>query len=185
MTREERTVFLALLTLLVYTGILYMEHGVVLFPFPLNEFIFLFVALPFSIWNWKKYPFQIALILIAGILNVLSTQFFWTFFLDTVQMEKMLEGISQDLFKISYTLSLTLFACVYFLRSGFKQKYFCFLLALIGFPLSIILNSSILELFLLILFASIGTAKKINSPLHLLWILLASLQLMKILTLSL
>lgn len=185
MTREERTVFLAILTLFAYAGVLYLEHGVVLFPFPLNEFIFLFVVIPFSIWNRKKYPFQIILILIAAFLNLLSTQFFWSFLLNSVEMEKITEGLSLDLLKITYTIVLTAFACIYFLRSEIKLKFLFFFLVLIGFPLSIILTSSILELSVLFLIAVVGTMKKINSPLHLLWILLTSLQLMKILTLNL
>lgn len=185
MTREERTVFLAILTLFVYAGVLFLEHGVVLFPFPLNEFIFLFVAIPFSFWYVKKYPVQIGLVLLSGILNLLSTQFFWSFFLNSFEMEKLVNGISMDLLKIAYTLSLTFFAGVYFIGSNYKWKYLYFFFSVIGFFTSIIFFSSMLQLSVLTIIALIGTLKRINSPLHLLWILLASLELMKILTLYL
>lgn len=185
MTREERTVFLAILTLFVYAGVLYIEHGVVLFPFPLNEFIFLFVAIPFSFWNGKKYPVQIGLFLLSGFLNLLSTQFFWSFFLNSFEMEKMVNGISPDLLKIAYTLSITFLAAVYLLRSTYKWRLLFLIFSIIGFFISIMFFSNLLQFIVLAGIAIIGSLKQINSPLHLLWILLASLELMKILTLYL
>jgi hypothetical protein len=182
MIREERSVFLVVLTLFVYAGIQFIEKGAILFPFPLNEVIFLFVASQFIVWNWKNYKFQLLFVLFASIFQLISTQFFWSLFLETPYMEKLVNGLTLDLFKLIYYLLILIWLYFYFMASQIKYTLIListFTLLIIS---SLFLHSSILEMVSFVLIAVVATFYKVNPPIHLLWILLAALQVMKIST---
>ena len=182
MIREERSVFLVVLTLFVYAGIQFIEKGAILFPFPLNEVLFLFVASQFIVWNWKNHRFQLILVLFAGIFQLISTQFFWSLFLETPSMEKLVNGLNLDLFKVIYYLLILIWLYLYFITSKIKHTFiliFTFTLLIIS---SLFFQNSILEMATFVLIAVVGTFYKVNPPIHLLWILLATLQVMKIST---
>jgi DNA replication and repair protein RecF len=53
MSREKRTVFIVILTLLVYALTQFLESGVFLFPFPLFDAILLLISFQFIYWNRK------------------------------------------------------------------------------------------------------------------------------------
>jgi len=53
MTSEVRTLFLGILTLVVYAASIFITQGSLIFPFPLNEFIFLAISTQFFFVNWK------------------------------------------------------------------------------------------------------------------------------------
>ena len=182
MIREERSVFLVVLTLFVYAGIQFMEKGAILFPFPLNEVIFLFVASQFLVWNWKNSKFQLLFVLFASIFQLISTQFFWSLFLETPSMEKLVNGLTLDLFKLIYYLLILIWLYFYFVASQIKYTLVListFTLLIIS---SLFLHNSILEMVSFVLIAAVATFYKVNPPIHLLWILLAALQVMKIST---
>lgn len=182
MSREERSVFLVVLTLFVYTGIQFIEKGAILFPFPLNEVIFLFVASQFIFWNWKNQKFQLLIVLIAGIFQLISTQFFWSFFLETPSMEKLVYGLTLDLLKVIYYLLILIWLYLYFKSSQIKYKLFLFFTFTLLIISSLLLQNGILEMASFVLIAAAGTFLRVNPPIHLLWILLAALQIMKIST---
>lgn len=182
MIREERSVFLVILTLFVYAGIQFIEKGAILFPFPLNEVIFLFVASQFTFWNWKNYKFQLLFILFAGVFQLISTQFFWSLFLGIPSMEKLVNGLTLDLFKLIYYLLILIWLYFYFKAS--KIKYTLILISTFTLLIisSLFLHNSILEMVSFVLIATVATFYKVTPPIHLLWILLAALQIMKIST---
>lgn len=183
MTREERSVILAILTLIVYAGFLFYDTGAILFPFPLNELIFLIVTIQFSIWNWNNNRTLLVLLLAASILNFISTQFFWTFFLKNDQMEQLVSGISLDLLKISYYLFLIIGVSYYFLTTKITAKYLFLVISIPPIIFTMFTSISIPETVSFIFIAFFGFKNKMNHPFPLLWLLLAMLQLMKICTL--
>ncbi|MEY3236697.1 MAG: hypothetical protein RI883_798 [Bacteroidota bacterium] len=183
MNREERSVTLAILTLVVYAGFLFYDTGAILFPFPLNELIFLLVTLQFSFWNWKTNRTLLLILLIAGVLNFISTQFFWTFLLRNEQMELLVSGITLDLLKISYYLFLLIGLSYYFLTSEEKSRYIYLSITLAPILITIATSNILFETISFLSIAFIGYKKRINSPIHLLWLLIGILQIMKIGTL--
>ena len=70
MTREARTLFVGTLTLLVYSISIYVSQGSFIFPFPLNEFIFLAIAVQFFLWNRNGNKLAGILVTLAGVCAV-------------------------------------------------------------------------------------------------------------------
>ena len=184
MNREERAVALAILTLIVYAGFLFYDTGAILFPFPLNELIVLIVSIQFLIWNWKSKRTLLILLTIASIFNFISTQFFWSFFLRPEQMELLVSGIKLDMLKICYYIFISLGLGFYFLTSSSKNKLLFFGITLLPILLSMFMSISIFETISFFSISLIGFKYKINSPIHLLWLLIGTLQLMKFFTLN-
>ena len=183
MNREKRSVTLAILTLIVYASFLFYETGAILFPFPLNELIVLIVSIQFLIWNWNTKRLLLVFLATAGVLNLIATQFFWSFFITSEQMEVFVSGISLDLLKIAYYLFLFIGLGFYFLTSTSKLKYLFFGITLFPILLTMSTSIGIFETVSFILIALLGYIYKINYPIHLLWFLIGTLQLMKFCTL--
>jgi hypothetical protein len=76
MTRESRLLFLTGLTLFLFALIGYFTNGSLIFPFPLNPFIFFIVVFQFTWWHYKR-GFPIFLFLFTALTGVLSQPFFW------------------------------------------------------------------------------------------------------------
>jgi hypothetical protein len=185
MKREERVVFLALLTLISYATIMYIEKGAFIFPFPLNEVIFLIIALQFSVWQWKNHRLQLIIILISAIFGLISTQFFWSLLLDAKSMEGLVNSVTLDILRISYYFFIGLWAFYFIVGSSIKSRYYV-AFGFIAAECFIIASPSLLfETLLFTTLATFGAIYKINNPIHLLWVLLASLQVLKFITISL
>lgn len=106
MTREIRTLFLAGLTLVIYAVSIFLDKGAFLFPFPLNEVLFLAISIQFFYWNRRPIAPGIISIL-AGLLWVLSNQFFWEIILPHEQTASFLAGSTTDwLLTAFYTILL-------------------------------------------------------------------------------
>ncbi len=183
MTREERSVTLAILTLIVYAGFLFYDTGSILFPFPLNELIVLIVSFQFLIWNWKSNRTIVSIITIASFFNFISTQFFWSFFMTNDQMEHLVAGVSLDFIKIAYYIFVCIGLGFYFLKSSSKNKLLYFGITLFPILFTLFTSIGVFEAISFILVALLGYKYNINLPIHLLWLLIGTLQLMKIYTL--
>ncbi len=183
MNREKRSVTLAILTLVVYASFLFYDTGAILFPFPLNELIVLIVSIQFLIWNWHAKKSLLVILTAANIFNLISTQFFWSFFMTNEQMEVFVSGISLDLLKIAYYLFLLIGLGIYFLTSTSRLKYLFFGITLLPILFTMFTSIGIFETISFILIALLGYKYKINYPIHLLWFLIGILQLMKVSTL--
>lgn len=179
MTREERSVSLVVLTLIVYSIFMYLDKGALLFPYPLNEAIFLIICLQF-VW-WKKDNLTPLTLLPAAsaLFNLLSTQFFWSFWLNNVQMEQLTSSALLDILKLVYFLILGIWAFLTVRKvNGTTQAHG--LITVILFMIPAVFPFSIVEMIPLIIMAIFATRYKIQNTNHLLWILLATLQMMKV-----
>ena len=185
MNREERSVALAILTLVVYASFLFYDTGAILFPFPLNELIVLIISIQFLIWNWHAKKSLLAILVTASIFNLISTQFFWSFFMTNEQMEVFVSGITLDILKIFFYIFISIGLGFYFLTSSSKYKLPFFGFTLSPILLTMLTSFSIFETISYILIALLGYKHKINYPIHLLWFLIGTLQLMKFCTLYL
>ncbi|MFK7784978.1 MAG: hypothetical protein AB8B56_07675, partial [Crocinitomicaceae bacterium] len=96
MTSEARTLFLGVLTLVIYAASIFISEGALIFPFPLNEFIFLAIAAQFFYLNRTGNKWAGLLSVFIGIFGVLSTQFFWTFFFSQKEMIAFMDGLTTD-----------------------------------------------------------------------------------------
>lgn len=179
MTREERSVSLAILTLIVYSVFMYLEKGALLFPYPLNEAIFLIISFQFFWWNRQKPGYLYLLPFAGAIINMLSTQFFWSLWFDSVQMEKLTQGPVLDMLKLIYFLVLGSWALVS-VRSINGTTILHGILTGVLFLLPVVFPNPLTELIPLIIMAFYATRHKNQNTNHLLWILLCALQTMKV-----
>lgn len=177
MTREARAIFLATLTLIVYTVSIFITDGSFIFPFPLNEFIFLAVSAQFFWWNRKGNKWAGILAISAGISAVLSTQFFWTFVYNTERMGTFMEGLTTDYFLIGFYVLVLLGGIATMIRQkkGIAPLFSAFFV--LAFVSGVFLNNALL-LLLAYGFMVVSTQLlKAFSPYHLLWGLLFILKL--------
>ena len=84
MRTEERTIFLSVLIPFVYGSIFWLETGTFIFPFPLNEFIFAAITAFFAVKHYSRYPLNSIFSAAFAFMNLLSSEFFWSFFVDQV-----------------------------------------------------------------------------------------------------
>jgi hypothetical protein len=155
MIREERTSFLAGLTLFMYALIQWFENGIFLFPFPLNELVISIVYCYFLFLNkWKITRFSLFLGL-AILFKLLSQQLFWSFFLSNQSLEILYDGIWTDVSYMLYAFSWFGFS-IFYLRSGERtNSYLSILSTLLPFLVGVLMNQPFLEcISFLIIFGS-------------------------------
>ena len=183
MTREVRSVFLAILTLLVYTGMLLIDYEVILFPFPLNETVFLIVATQFAFWNFKSNKLQYSLILATSLLGFISAPFVWSFISDLAILQLVSDSALLDVLKLANLIVFITWLSVFIIKSKVKYKFYYYF-TILGFLLiSVYAANGVLETIAFSVIAFYATYYKPHPPIYLLWILYAFLQLMKTVTL--
>jgi hypothetical protein len=156
MIREERTSFLAGLTLVIYAIIQWIEKGSFLFPFPLNELVVFFVFTYFLFLNkWKVFRVNFFLGS-AVVFKMLSQQLFWSFFLSNEFLEVLYAGILTDVFYLMYAISWILFTIFYLRNHVTKIPNSSLFFLLIPFVFGVILNNPIFEIlsFLILYYLS-------------------------------
>lgn len=183
MTREARTVFLVVLTLLFYTFYYLFFYQAFIFPFPLNESIVLGVSIQFALWNWKTNRLLVSSSVVYALLSLASTQFFWSFFLKdttllTLTESNFLVGINLIAFVplvvwiYSYCAEVT--PTTKFLHSGIAAfSLFC----------ASLFNLPILQIIVFGSLYYLGFRSKDKSTNHYLWLLMAVLGGLKMITL--
>ena len=179
MIKEQRAVFLCILTLIVYVGTIFFEKGFFAFPFPLNE-VFLFV-LSATFFNWnsgesKRLIFSFG---IAILFRLLSQVFIWSFLLSEENFD-----FFESIFVLDFFYGLYLISLIYFSVSLFKEKNKINLLLrglLIGFLLISFIIPEV-EFFAIILMTIMAFFLKRNEAVYFLIILFFILELFKLIT---
>ena len=191
MTQEGKTVTLASTTVFMYGLVSYLQFNQVIFPFPLNEIIFLIASVLFARIHFKNSPKTISLIIALGLLNVLSYEFYWNIFLSNDNMLSFSKSSATDIFKLFYYIGLIAWIIGTFneIEINFR-KYFSLL------PITLLLTGSIFSeeltpfysqiiILLSISFVFIFVFSKLKQfPIHYLWILLFILELTKVWSLA-
>lgn len=184
MTKEIRVLFLTALTLIFYAASIYLSQGAFIFPFPLNELIFLVVCVQFSIWHYKK---RIPTFYILGIsiFAFLGNEVYWSFILDDQNMYSFSSLPITDIFKLLSAMCIIGFGVYYFLsqkKIAAKISTLLFIALYIG---SITYTPSY-PMFYGLIFMVLGILfEPTYKPFHLIWILLLLLESSKYLTLVL
>jgi hypothetical protein len=191
MTQEGKTVTLASTTVFMYGLVSYLQFNQVIFPFPLNEIIFLIASVLFARIHFKNSPKTISLIIGLGLLNVLSYEFYWNIFLSNDNMLSFSKSSATDIFKLFYYIGLIAWIIGTFneIEINFR-KYFSLL------PITLLLSGSIFSeeltpfysqiiILLSISFVFIFVFSKLKQfPIHYLWMLLFILELTKVWSLA-
>ena len=162
MIREERTSFLAGLTLLIYGLIQWFEKGTFLFPFPLNELVTFLVFFYYLFLNkWKVT--RVDLILGAAIVfKMLSQQLFWSYFLTNESLEVLYKGIWTDVFYLLYAISWISFTIFYLRNYERTIPFSSIFLLLVPFVIGVLLNQPIFEILSFLILIGISWYNKIE-----------------------
>jgi hypothetical protein len=186
MTQEGKTVTLASTTVFMYGLVSYLQFDQIIFPFPLNEIIFLIASIIFARIHFKNSPKTIFLIIGLGLLNVLSYEFYWNIFLSNETMVSFSKSSATDIFKLFYYIGLIAWIISTFneIEINFR-KYFALLpitLLLIGSIFSEELTPFYSQVIILLSFSFVFIfvfSKLKQFPMQYLWILLFILELTK------
>lgn len=181
MSKEQRAVFIGILITLVYAFTMWMEKGVFLYPFPLNEFIFFIVSAQIIRLNYLKHRTIGAISGLAALFYLFSSPFFWSFFFDEINVNIFLEGGIYDLFKFLHFVAV--FFWMIFTLKDIKgnKRYFFYATTSTLFVSSLFVFHQELELIGILCVAIISLVYDLKKPFDLLWILFTYLSLMKFL----
>lgn len=182
MSREKRTVFIVILTLLVYALTQFLESGVFLFPFPLFDAILLLISFQFIYWNRKiifeKKNLYFLFYLLALIFKVISSQFFLALIYKDQDLEQLNSGIFLDVILIFSTFFLALFFILWKFKQD-KTVSWVFTLLFIALSFSVFFEStSLLSFFTMPVFACYLFFKKVQTEFTYLFFLHAFLSIM-------
>jgi len=182
MSREKRTVFIVILTLLVYGLTQFLESGVFLFPFPLFDAILLLISFQFIYWNRKiifeKKNLYFLFYLLALIFKVISSQFFLALIYKDQDLEQFNSGIFLDVILIFSTFFLALFFILLKLKH-YKTLSWALILLFIALSFSVFSEStSLLSFFTMPVFACYLFFKKVQTDFTYLLFLHAFLSIM-------
>lgn len=162
MIREERTVFLTVLTFVVYASLQWLEKGSFLFPFPLNEIVIFGIFCYFLIINKSsrtKLSFFLGLVLFF---KMVSQQFFWTLFLTNDSLEILYSSLWTDGFYLCYGLSFILFSYYFLSKKEGGNFWLVFTFCILVFLVGIVINQPMLELISFIFLIILGYRFNIN-----------------------
>jgi len=179
MIREVRVVTLAILVLIAYSAFIFVDQGTFIFPFPLNEIIFAIVSFQFFLWNRKISPVLSWLFLSVSLIGLLTSQVFWTFFLEVHGLEHFYEGIYPDVIILAYYILLGITAFYFFNSSQEKYSTLYGIVCLAPLLACLVTGNRFYELLFSVIVAIISAVLKLNHPFNYLWILLATLNAMK------
>ncbi len=181
MIREERAVLLGILTLIGFAFLVFLEFGSFIYPFPLNEVVFLIVSIQFFIWNQKQFRLITSLFLCSALSALLASEFFWSLFVNQEAWEFLYHGIWLDIFKL-INLAITLILIFFSLKTVISNIYSRSWTLII--PLTLFIASApydpILETIAYIGMGIVAIIWKPFAPTHQLWVLLAGLYAMKL-----
>ena len=180
MTKEGKAIAQAVLTVSIFALSSFFSLGQSIFPFPLNQLIFLIVVVYFATFHFKNNPYTIGLILITSILSVLSSEFYWEIALNSEHMMYISEKEIPLQFSVAYQVFLTIWMFLTFFQNESKTIKVLgslpIILQLIAFYFDLPLYS-IIALLVLFIYSVIYVKQ---NPLLYLWILLFILECTKL-----
>lgn len=180
MTKEVKAIVQAVLTVFIYGLTSFLTLGQSIFPFPLNQIIFLIVVIYFAVLHFQKSPYTISIILISSVFSLLSSEFYWEIALNSEQMTFISENEIPPKFGLVYNIFLTIWMILTFIPNKSKKikllGVIAVLLQIIGvcfdLPLYCMLSLTLLFIY------SLSYVKQ--NPLLYLWILLFILECTKL-----
>jgi hypothetical protein len=183
MTREARTVFLIVLTLLFYAFYYLFFYQTFIFPFPLNESIVFGVSLQFAVWNYRANRLLVVSSILYTFLSLVATQFFWSFFLKDTALLELSE--SNFLLIINLIAFIPLLGWLYFYCKEVSNSMKFLLSGIAAFGLFCVnlFNLPILQILVFGSLFYLGIRATHKGTNHYLWLLMAILGTLKLITL--
>jgi hypothetical protein len=185
MTRDERTVVLAILVTVFYAVLAFIQTGMMIFPFPLNETIFLTVAIIFATRHYKTNFFTVLFSSAYATMALLTSEFFWSIFMNEQQFQEFYSGSSPDVIALTSSVLMIIWAGVQIVRPENKIRSLWFLLFFILLSLSLLWSEPLILLPTLLVPFVLRFKYSDIAPFHLLWLLLALLLTSKLIMLRL
>ncbi|GEM_PF-2028561 len=180
MTKEGKTVTIASLTVVFFAVYQFLLSGTLVFPFPLNEFIFLIVVLSFVPLHFKTHPSTVILTVIVGVLNMLHAQFFHEMILGWKDMQTLSESVVTDFLKVAYYIGLIAWM-IFTTQENKSLKIKIGVVLPIFILLFGVINDSLIIEFSSLTFLFIYSLTQVkHSKIHFLWILLFILEFTKV-----
>jgi hypothetical protein len=106
MSREGKIISIAILTVFLYALGIFFQKGAFIFPFPLNEIIFLFATFSIGYTNFKTEKVLFSVFLCLGICHLFSNEFYYAIVLDTEAMQNLSKSLFTDIFLVVYYIGL-------------------------------------------------------------------------------
>jgi hypothetical protein len=183
MKREARTVFLVVLTLLFYAFYYLFFYQTFIFPFPLNESIVFGVSLQFAVWNWKVNRVLVISSLVYAFFSLLATQFFWSFFLKDTKLLELSESNFLLIINLIAFLPLVGWIYCYCKEVSNSTKFLLSGIAAFGLFCANLFNLPILQILVFGSLFYLGFRSTNKGTNHYLWLLMAVLGTLKLITL--
>ena len=175
MTRESRLIALSGLTIFLFALMGFLKDGSIIFPFPLNDFIFLIVSFQYMIWHYKRKGLPYLFVL-SGIAGVIGTKFLWETFLSVQELEIFYGYSVVDWARL--LSKVFLFATgIYFIRAH-REWYFkgLFAIGMIIYGYGFVVTDHNYQVIGLLSILLSNSIKPVHKPFHWLWTLLLILE---------
>lgn len=180
MDRLQRVVFLAILSLTLYAGFMWIEKGAIIFPFPLNDIIFFIVTIIAIILEPKPVKFPIAFGGIA-LFSLMTNEFLYSTILSQEQQLQLYETTFIDICFIFKTVFIIIAGITLIQNKQQYINYFLlFLLIILSSYFIIAFEIPILLMYIPLLI--LGLINNLKNPYNHLINLLLFLELSKLLT---
>lgn len=180
MTKEGKTITQAILTVFIYGLGSFLNLGQSIFPFPLNQIIFLIVAIYFATIHFKNSPYTVSLILFTSSLSLLSSEFYWEIALNSQQMTYISENEIPLKFGFFYQLFLSFWMIITFFQNESKKIKILGIIPLVFQFISIYFELPIYGIAALLTLFIYSILQVKHNPLLYLWILLFILECTKL-----
>ena len=180
MNREEKTVFLGTLIPIVYGSWVFLDKGTFIFPFPLNEPIFLIISFQFLIWHLKSDKIKYGLFFLTALFGLIASDFFWTIFFDGKTYEQLMLSPLTDLFKLIQLVGLGV-SLIFEIKNDSRYKLLLFICIPGLFLIGIFFSNQILILISIIITLIFSDIKRPIAPSTLLLSLFTILEVGKLL----
>jgi hypothetical protein len=154
-----------------------------IFPFPLNESIVFGVSLQFAVWNWKVNRVLVISSLVYAFFSLLATQFFWSFFLKDTKLLELSESNFLLIINLIAFLPLVGWIYCYCKEVSNSTKFLLSGIAAFGLFCANLFNLPILQILVFGSLFYLGFRSTNKGTNHYLWLLMAVLGTLKLITL--
>lgn len=159
---------MGILSVFFYAGNFFLTHRALVFPFPLNEFIYFITALAIA-WNNKdKFPTESKLLFGLGFFLLVSNFQYWGILFSAEQLVELDQGVLPDVLLIVSKIIFSIF--LMFTRN--KRLHIVYSIGLLLlFWLGSVMHNSLFELISVGVFFSLSF-KELDSKPYLNWLIL-------------
>ena len=176
MSKEARSIFLVVLTLVFYAvSIALQSGGTLVFPFPLNPFFFFAVAVYFIFLHRKQKVISL-IIGASALFGVLSSQVLWEIILPLESMELFLNYPWIYWFQLLYGVMLLTWAALFLIKQNDILAKLITFLGMILFSIGYVSGQDSMLIVGLGLITFSALYEAVYQPFQMLWLMLFILE---------